>query len=100
VELCKRNIYGNQDGSLNQTVPTRNGFGDYTLHGSWGSDEHLLTECFAGGCDNSTLTAVTSNHMELTDNHASSITRYNTSDALMGKAKPNLKLDIELNGWI
>jgi hypothetical protein len=47
------------DGHLKVTVPSKTGFGDYTLEGSWGYIGHnILTQCYAGGCENSTLTAL------------------------------------------
>jgi hypothetical protein len=37
-------------GDLNMTVPSKTGFGDYALEGSWGYiGHHILTLCYAGG---------------------------------------------------
>jgi hypothetical protein len=56
------------------TVPNKTAFGDYTLESSWGYIGHnILTQCYAGGCENSTLTTVTPNHIEFTDNHGDTI---------------------------
>jgi hypothetical protein len=62
-------VYGT-DGDFNLTIPLRSPFGDYTLEGSWGYIGHnILTECYAGGCENNTLTTVTPNHIEFIDNN-------------------------------
>jgi hypothetical protein len=47
-------IYGKY-GDFNLTIPNKNSFGDYKLEGSWGYQGHnILTECYAGGCENNT----------------------------------------------
>jgi hypothetical protein len=59
-------------GNFTLTVPNRSGFGDYKLEGSWGyqpQGHNILTECYAGACENNTLTTITPNHIEFTDNH-------------------------------
>ncbi|MGB8935914.1 MAG: hypothetical protein WCC17_12495 [Candidatus Nitrosopolaris sp.] len=62
------------NGYMKMTVPTKTGFGDYTLEGSWGYiGHHILTLCYAGGCENNTLTTVTPNHIEFTDNRGDTI---------------------------
>jgi hypothetical protein len=59
-------------GNFTLTVP--NSGGDYTLEGSWGNQwKNLLTLCYAGGCQNSTLTTVTPNHIEFKDNNGNTI---------------------------
>jgi hypothetical protein len=56
------------------------GFGDYKLEGSWGAISHnILTECYAGGCENNTLIALSHNHIEFLDNHGDTI----HTDAIM-----------------
>jgi hypothetical protein len=55
-------------GNFTLTVP--NPGGDYTLEGSWGApSQNILTECYAGGCENNTLTTITPNHIEFKDNN-------------------------------
>ena len=62
-------VYG-ANGDVNMTVPNKTAFGDYTLESSWGYiGNNILTQCYAGGCENSTLTTVTPNHIEFRDNH-------------------------------
>lgn len=57
-------IYG-ADGDFNLTIPLNSHFGNYTLEEAWGYIAHnILTECYAGGCENSTLTTVTPNHVD------------------------------------
>jgi hypothetical protein len=59
-------------GNFTLTVP--NPGGDYTLEGSWGNQwKNLLTLCYAGGCENNTLTTMTSNHIEFIDNNGNTI---------------------------
>lgn len=64
-------------GNFTLTVPNKSGFGDYKIEGSWGCIGHnILTQCFAGGCENNTLTVtstITPNHIEFTDNHGNVI---------------------------
>ena len=62
------------NGDFNMTIPNKTGFGDYRLEGSWGYIGHnQLTECFAGGRENNTLTVENHNHIEFTDNHGDTI---------------------------
>ena len=66
-------VYG-ANGDVNMTVPNKTAFGDYTLESSWGYIGHnILTQCYAGGCENNTLTTLTPNHIEFTDNHGDTI---------------------------
>ncbi|MFZ0512290.1 MAG: hypothetical protein WAM14_11840 [Candidatus Nitrosopolaris sp.] len=59
---------------LKMTVPNKTALGDYTLEGSWGYiGDNKLTECFAGGCENATLTTVSPRNIEFTDNHGYTI---------------------------
>ena len=61
-------VYGKY-GNFTLTVPNKNSYGDYKLEGSWGYQGHnILTECYAGGCQNNTLTTVTPNHIEVFGN--------------------------------
>jgi hypothetical protein len=62
-----------KDGSFTQTISTRSGSSDYAIQGSWGSDGHILTECFIIGCTKLTFTTISPNHMELTDLHGDTI---------------------------
>lgn len=62
-------VYG-KNGDFNLTVPS-SPFGNYRLEGSWAVDGHVLTECYAGGCENNTLT--TPNHIEFKDNNNNTI---------------------------
>lgn len=56
------------------TVPTKTGFGDYTLEGSWGCIGHnVLTLCYAGGCENSTLITASPNYIKFIDNNGNRI---------------------------
>ena len=63
------------NGDVNMTVPSKTAFGDYRLETSWGYIGHnILTQCMpSGGCENSTLTTITPNHIEFTDNHSDRI---------------------------
>jgi hypothetical protein len=62
-------VYG-ANGDFNLTIPNHNEFGDYELEGAWGYIGHnILTECYAGGCENNTLMTITPNHIEFQDNH-------------------------------
>jgi hypothetical protein len=63
------------NGDVNMTVPSKTAFGDYRLETSWGYIGHnILTQCMpSGGCENSTLTTITPNHIEFTDNHGDRI---------------------------
>jgi hypothetical protein len=64
----------NDNGYMRTTVPSKTGFGDYTLESSWGVvPHHILTICYAGGCENGTLTRVTQNHVVFTDNNNDTI---------------------------
>lgn len=66
-------VYCN-NGDFNLTIPNNSGFGDYKLEGSWGYHGHnILTECYARGCENNTLTTVSPNRIEFTDNHDNTI---------------------------
>ena len=71
-------------GNFTLTVPNHSGFGDYTLEGRGYQGHNILTECYAGGHENNTLTTVTPNHIEFTDNHGDTIhlMRVNTSAQL------------------
>ncbi len=65
-------VYGN-NGDFNLTIPNKV-FGDYKLEGSWGYQGHnILTQCYAGGCENSTLITTSPNHIEFTDNRGDTI---------------------------
>jgi Tfp pilus assembly protein PilF len=74
----------NNDGNMRMTVPSKTGFGDYTLDGSWGTpyfshSHHILTFGYPyGGDENNTLTKITPNHIEFIDIHHNIIhlTRY------------------------
>jgi hypothetical protein len=60
----------NNNGYMKMTVPTKTGFGPYTLEGSWayiGQPPNILTICYASRCENNTLTITTPNHIEFTD---------------------------------
>jgi hypothetical protein len=47
-----------KNGDVKMDVPNKTSLGDYTLDASWGYIGHgILTQCYAGGCENSTLTA-------------------------------------------
>jgi hypothetical protein len=71
--LSGKIVYG-ANGDFNLTIPLRSPFGDYTLEGLWGHIGHnILAECYAGGCENSTLTTVTPNHVEFLDNNGNTI---------------------------
>jgi hypothetical protein len=62
-------VYGKY-GDFHLTVPNKTGFGDYALEGSWAYVGHnILTQCYAGECENNTLTITASNHIQFTDNH-------------------------------
>jgi tetratricopeptide (TPR) repeat protein len=66
----------NNNGYMKMTVPSKTGFGDYALESSWayiGTKHHILTICYAGGCENSTLTIIMPNHIEFTDNNNDTI---------------------------
>lgn len=66
-------VYG-ANGDFNLTIPLTSPFGNYTLEGSWGYIGHnILTECYAGGCENNILTTVTPNHIGFTDNRGDTI---------------------------
>jgi hypothetical protein len=66
-------VYG-ADADFNLTIPSHSGFGDYKLEGSWGAiSQKILTECYAGGCENNTLTTATPNHIEFKDNNGNTI---------------------------
>jgi tetratricopeptide (TPR) repeat protein len=74
----------NSNGYSRMVVPSKTGFGDYSLESSWaylGTKQHVLTLCYAGGCENATLTRITSNHIDFTDNNNDTIhlTRITTS---------------------
>ena len=61
-------------GDFNLTIPSKTGFGDYTLEGSWGYVGHnILTQCYVGACENSTLTEITPNHIEFIDPYRNTI---------------------------
>jgi hypothetical protein len=60
-------VYG-KNGDFNLTIPS-SPFGNYRLERSWAVDGHVLTECYAGGCENNTLTTVTPNHIDFKDNN-------------------------------
>jgi Tfp pilus assembly protein PilF len=65
----------NNDGTMRMTVPSKTGFGDYTLDGSWGTpyfshSYHILTFGYAyGNYQNNTLTKISPNHIEFIDIH-------------------------------
>lgn len=64
--VIKYSNYGN----FTLTIPLNSPFGNYELIGSWGYHGHkILTECYAGGCENNTLTAITPNRVDFSDNH-------------------------------
>jgi lipoprotein NlpI len=66
----------NNNGYMKMTVPSNTGFGDYTLESSWayiGTKHHILTFCYAGGCENQTLTLINPNHIEFVDNNNDTI---------------------------
>jgi hypothetical protein len=66
-------VYGKY-GDFHLTVLNKSSLDDYKLEGSWGYIGHnILTQCNAGGCANSTLTPVTPNHIEFTDNYGNTI---------------------------
>jgi hypothetical protein len=67
-------VYG-ANGDVNMTIPNKSGFGDYQLQASWGYiGPNILVQCMpSGACENNTLTTVTPNHTEFTDNHGDTI---------------------------
>jgi hypothetical protein len=67
-------ILFNNNGYSKMIVPSKTGFGDYSLESSWGVvPHHILTICYAGGCENGTLTRVTQNYVDFTDNNNDTI---------------------------
>ena len=79
-ELYK-NIHGitgtmlfNNNGYYLMTVPNHNPYGDYTLEAGWGTLGHnILAICYAGGCENSTLTTVSPDYIKFKDNNHNTI---------------------------
>jgi tetratricopeptide (TPR) repeat protein len=62
----------NSNGYSRMVVPSKTVFGDYTLESSWayiGTKNHILTLCYAGGCENATLTGVAPNSIDFIDNN-------------------------------
>ena len=74
---------------MHTTVPSKTGFGDYSLESSWEVvPHHILTICYAGGCENGTLTRVTQNHVDFTDinNDTIHLMRFHPSTATANAA--------------
>ena len=64
----------NNNGYMKMTVPTHNGFGNYELESSWGYIGHnILTLCYAGGCENSTLISINPTHIKFKDHNGNTI---------------------------
>jgi Flp pilus assembly protein TadD len=62
----------NNNGYMKMTVHNKSGLGDYVLEESWayiGTKHHILTICNGYGCQNSTLTTITPNHIESVDSN-------------------------------
>lgn len=70
-------------GNFTLTIPTKSGFGDLSIEGSWGHQldpkHNILTLCYTEGCENNTLQLVTPNYVEFIDLHKDliSLTRVN-----------------------
>ena len=59
---------------MKMIVPNHNGFGNYELESSWGYiGHHILTLCYAGGCENSTLISVNPIRMKFQENNGNII---------------------------
>lgn len=85
-------VYG-ANGEFNLTIPLRSPFGNYTLEGAWGYIGHnILTLCYAGGCENSTLTTVTPNHIEFIDNNHNTIHLMKASSHVEQKEDPSVEV--------